>query len=151
MKKSALFLLSGAILLSSCTSDIGTNVYDVSNANTVSQVAPCTVVSVRPVTVRASDSGNGTALGAIAGGVAGSQIGSGSEAGVLGALGGALIGGVAGTIAEDELSTQSALEYIVQLQNGTLQTVTQGTDVWLQAGQNCFLVYGSHARVIPAN
>ena len=151
MKKSALFLAFGAILLSSCTTDIGTNEFDVSNANTVSQVMPCTVISVRPVTVRDSDSGKGATLGAIAGGVAGSQIGSGSKAGVLGALGGALIGGVAGTIAEDELSTQSALEYIVRLQNGNMQTVTQGTDVVLQAGQKCYLIYGHHARVIPAN
>ena len=149
--KGGLFLLfPAAMLLSSCAADIGANDYDVSNANKVNQVQPCTVVTRRVVTVRDGDN-SGATLGTIAGGVAGSQIGRGSTASVLGALGGALIGGVAGDLAQEGLSTQTGYEYIVRQDNGSMVTVTQGTDVLLQPGQKCLVIYGNQARVIPYN
>ena len=88
----------------------------------------------------------------IAGGVAGSQIGKGSTAGVLGAVGGALVGGAAGNLAQRGLSKQSGYEYVVQLDNGGLVTVTQGSDVLMAVGQRCMVLYGSgsdRARIIP--
>ena len=116
----------------------------------VGQVLPCRVVSVRQVNVSSSDSSTGSVIGAIGGGVAGSTIGHGRGS-VLGALGGAALGALAGDFAEGELSKQTGVEYIVKLDNGTMRTITQGTDVYMQPGQKCYLLYGNQSRIIPAN
>jgi outer membrane lipoprotein SlyB len=105
---------------------------------------------VRQVNVSSSDSSTGSVLGAIGGGVAGSTIGHGRGS-LLGALGGAALGGLAGNYAQQGLSSQDGVEYIVRLDNGNLRTITQGTDVYMQPGQRCFLLYGAQSRVIPAN
>ena len=153
MKKTALILIIPALLMmGACATDIGANQYDSSAVGSVTRALKGTVISVRNITVRDSDKSAGTAVGALAGGVAGSQIGKGSTAGILGAVGGALLGGAAGNLAQGGLSSQSGYEYVVQLDNGGVVTVTQGNDVLLANGQRCMVLYGdgsSRARVIP--
>lgn len=145
-------LLAGAAILavSACAPNINSNHYATSGTGEVGQAMNCTVVSVRQVNVSSSDSSTGSVLGAIGGGVAGSTIGHGRGS-VLGALGGAALGGIAGNYAQEGLSSQGGLEYIVRLDNGNLRTITQGADVYMQPGQPCFLLYGAQSRVIPAN
>ena len=151
MKSYALALLIPALLCSAaCTSNIGANDYSVQNVNSVQSAQIGTIISVRKVIVQ-NDNGNGALLGTVAGGVAGSQIGSGSTAGILGALGGAIVGGFAGDIAQEELSKQAGYEYVVQLQNGGIVTVTQGNDVLMTVGEKCLVIYGPQARLIPYN
>ena len=155
MKKTALILIIPALLMmGACATDIGANQYDSSAVGSVTRALKGTVISVRNITVRDSDKSAGTAVGALAGGVAGSQIGKGSTAGILGAVGGTLLGGAAGNLAQGGLSSQSGYEYVVQLDNGGVVTVTQGNDVLLANGQRCMVLYGdgsSRARVIPYN
>ena len=157
MKKGLLTVSALALLASACASNINSNHYATSSTGAVGQVMACTVVSVRQVAVSSSDSSTGAVLGAIGGGVAGIQAaldcadaghGRGS---LLGALGGAALGGVAGNYAQEGLTRQDGLEYIVKLDNGALRTITQGTDVYMQPGQRCYLMYGDQSRVIPAN
>ncbi len=150
MKKSSLFVGILSLLVSACAPNINSNHYNTSATGTVGQVVPCTVISVRQVSVSSSDSSTGSVLGAIGGGVAGSTIGHGRGS-VLGALGGAALGGIAGSMAQEGLSKQGGLEYIVKLDNGAMRTITQGTDVYMQAGQRCYLIYGEQSRIIPAN
>ena len=150
MNKLFLGLAFSTFLLSGCASNINSDHYATSSTGSVGQVMPCTVVSVRQVNVSSSDSSAGSVLGAIGGGVAGSTIGHGRGS-VLGALGGAALGALAGDFAEDELSKQTGVEYIVKLDNGAMRTITQGTDVYMQPGQKCYLLYGSQSRIIPAN
>ena len=147
----ALLTLPVLAVLNACTSDISANDYYASNANTVSTTKPCTVVSLRPVTVRSNDNNAGTLFGAAAGGVAGSAIGNGTTAPILGAIGGARLGGIAGDAAQGQLSKQTGYEYIVRLDNGSMVTVVQGNDVYIQPGQRCLVIYGRQARVIPYN
>lgn len=151
MKKTALSLMLPLLALTSaCTSNIGANDYAVQNVNTVQSAQIGTIISVRQVIVQ--NEGNGGALlGTVAGGVAGSQIGRGSTAGILGALGGAIVGGVAGDLAQDQLSKQAGYEYVIQLQNGSIVTVTQGNDVLMTVGEKCLVIYGPQARVVPYN
>ena len=155
MKKIALFLAVAALsVLGACTADIGANQYDSSSVGSVTRAVKGKIISVRHVTVRDDDRSTGTTIGGVAGGLAGSQIGKGSTAGVLGAVGGALLGGVAGNLAQSELSSQGGYEYVIQLENGGVVSVTQGTDVILNIGQPCMVIYGngnSRARVIPYN
>ncbi len=133
-----------------CTSNIGANEYSVSGTGEVNRALKGTVLSVRQVSVE-SDNGAGTLIGAAAGGVAGSAIGGDDTAHILGAIGGAVLGGVAGDAAQGALSKQSGYEYVIQLDNGNLVTVTQGTDILLTPGQKCLVLYGKQARVIPYN
>ena len=75
---------------------------------------------------------------------------SGSDtAHILGAIGGAVVGGIAGNAAQEGLSSQSGYEYVIQLDNGSMVTVSQGNDVLLNPGQKCMVLYGKRARVVP--
>ncbi len=149
MNKTAWMLfLPFLALTAACTSNIGANNYAVQNVNKVQTAQIGTIISVRKVIVQ-NENGGGALLGTVAGGVAGSQIGRGSTAGILGALGGAIVGGVAGDIAQSELSKQAGYEYVIQLQNGGIVTVTQGNDVLMTVGEKCMVIYGPQARVIP--
>ncbi len=155
MKKFALILMVPVlVLLGACAADIGGNQYDSSSVGSVTKALKGKVVSVRMVTVRDEDRSTGTAIGGLAGGVAGSQIGRGSTAGVLGAVGGALLGGAAGNLAQKGLTSQHGYEYVIELDNGGVVSLTQGTDIVLAVGQRCMVIYGSgrsRARVIPYN
>lgn len=148
MKKYS-YLLALPLLLSSCASDIDSNYYSTGSVGQVSQAQGCTVVSVRPIQV-STQNGAGTAIGGIAGGIAGSQIGGGSTAHLLGAVGGAILGGFAGDAAQKGLSSQQGYEYIVRLDNGNTVSTTQGSDVLLNPGQRCQIIFGNPARVIPS-
>ncbi len=155
MKKFAFILLMPIVLaIAGCASQIGANQYDSAAVGSVNRVRIGTVISVRQITVADNDNSLGTAIGGIAGGVAGSQIGKGDTAAILGAVGGALVGGAAGNYAQRGLSRQKGYEYVVQLDNGGLVTVTQGTDILLAVGQRCMVLYGSgsdRARIVPYN
>ena len=144
MKKFVIALILPVMaVLAGCASQIGANQYDSAAVGSVNRARAGTIVSVRAITVADSDNSLGTAIGGIAGGVAG---------GVLGAVGGALVGGAAGNLAQRGLSKQSGYEYVVQLDNGGLVTVTQGSDVLMAVGQRCMVLYGSgsdRARIIP--
>ena len=150
MKNKLLYTCICALMATACASNINSDHYTTSATGSVGQVMPCTVVSVRQVNVSSSDSSAGSLIGAIGGGVAGSTIGHGRGS-VLGALGGAALGALAGDFAEGELSKQGGVEYIVKLDNGAMRTITQGTDVYMQPGQKCYLLYGNQSRIIPAN
>lgn len=131
-----------------CTSRIGADQYDTSAVGEVNRAVKGTVVSVRQISI-ASNNGAGTLIGGAAGGVAGSMIGGSDTAHILGAIGGAVVGGIAGNAAQEGLSSQSGYEYVIQLDNGSMVTVSQGNDVLLNPGQKCMVLYGKRARVVP--
>lgn len=151
MKKWALlFVFPLALMLSGCYSAIGADQYATDSVGEVNRALRGTVVSVRAVQV-ASDGQTGTLIGGAAGAVAGSMIGGSDAAHILGGIGGAVIGGMAGDAAQGALTKQSGYEYVVELDNGSLVTVSQGNDVVLRPGQRCIVLYGKRARVIPYN
>lgn len=149
MKKLAILLvLPFVFAISACTSNIGADQYATDSIGEVNRALKGTVVSVRAISV-SSDGPAGTLIGGAAGGVAGSMIGGSDTAHILGAIGGAVLGGIAGDAAQEGLSKQSGYEYVVELDNGNLVTVSQGNDVLLNPGQRCMVLYGSRARVVP--
>lgn len=147
MKKGLLLAVCGLFLLGGCRSNINADHYSVNQTGRVSTVSQCTVLSVRYVGVN-SDSGAGTLIGSVAGGVAGSTIGRGSAANTLGAVGGALLGGLVGDMAEQGLSSQTGVEYVVRLDNGQVISITQGTQGALGVGQRCLVLFGNPSRII---
>lgn len=135
------------LLLAACQSDIDSYQYGTSSVGQANAAAQCRVINVRQVQVK-SDNQLGTLIGGAAGGVAGYGIGGDSTAHWLGSIGGAVLGGIAGNAAQGALSSQKGYEYIVELNNGQVMTITQGTDVLLSPGQRCMLLYGNPARLI---
>jgi outer membrane lipoprotein SlyB len=108
-------------MLAGCARNLEQDVY--TSGNTVGKVVQGVIVSARPVTVKdqddTSNAGVGALGGGVAGGVAGSAIGKGKGS-ALAAVGGAIAGAVIGAYAEDALSTQSGMEYVVKLAAATL-------------------------------
>ena len=115
--KKTVGVLGLAALLAACQADIGSNQYGTSSVGRAAAASPCSVISVRQVSVK-SDNNMGAIAGALVGGVGGYGIGSGSTAHNLGAVGGALLGGYAGDKAQGALSSQAGYEYVVRLDNG---------------------------------
>ena len=149
MKKSVYLVLPAMLLVAACAPRIGSNDYSYSGVRQASNAFPCTVVSVRAVTVSSDDNSAGTLIGGIAGGVAGSTIGHGRSANTFGALGGAAAGALLGNLAQDSMMKQGGYEYIVRTDSGQTYSVTQGTDTLLSAGQRCMFINGAESRVIP--
>lgn len=146
MKKLFLTLVATTALMG-CQSNINSDHYSTSQTGRVSNVSQCTVLNVRYVGVN-SDTGSGTLVGSVAGGIAGSTIGGGSTAHTLGAVGGALLGGLVGSATEQGLSSQTAIEYVLKLDNGQVISITQGTAGALNVGQRCLVLFGNPSRVI---
>ena len=79
------------------------------------------------------------------------MIGGNSAVNVIGAVGGAVLGGYLGSKAQEGLSAQNGIEYIVKLNNGKAITLTQGNDVVFTVGQPVYVLdadYGERARII---
>lgn len=141
--------VASALLLSSCAREISPNVYNESHVGEASRSFRGSIISVREITVTAGehleDNSTGIGLGAVAGGLAGNQFGSGSG-NIAATVGGAVLGGVAGAFAEKQLKSQTALEYIVELDNRELRTVVQGTEPRLSPGTRVILMIGQKGR-----
>ena len=152
MKKFVIaFVLPLTLLLGACAENIGANHYNTSSVGQVNRAARGTVVAVRQVTVSDGDGQIGKLSGAIAGGAAGSMIGGNDAVRVMGGVGGAVLGGIVGDAVQEGVTRQTGYEYTIQLENGGLVTITQGTDILLQPGQRCLVLYGKQAHVVPYN
>lgn len=118
MKTTAL-ILAATLALAACGRNLDSATY--TSSNPVGKVVYGTVISARQVTVKDTDSSKNNVLGGVAGGalggVAGSTIGGGSGKS-LATIGGVIAGAMLGSAAEDQLSTSSGTEYIVQLDSG---------------------------------
>lgn len=147
--------LIGAMALSGCAREIGSDSYEGAAAGEISRTYAGVVENVRQVEIQEQDrlEGNktGQLLGGVAGGFAGSAFGSGlGQAAAVAA--GAIIGSVIGSVAEQEIKRQPALEYIVRSETGELVTVVQGLEPALSPGQRVFVQEGrlGRSRIIPA-
>ncbi len=126
------------------------------------QVEIGTILSIVPVTVRASGTAStiGTGLGAAVGGLLGHQVGGGNGK-TLTTIAGAVAGGIGGGIATQHLYAQSALQITVQLAGctgayGCTEAITQAAAQGqpLHVGQRVEIVQGAGwgggaARVLP--
>lgn len=153
-----------AVALSGCV-QTSANVYEPYAVGQAAYTEMGVVTASRPVEVASrGGTGIGAVVGAVAGGIAGSQIGpsrsynrrgyrrrGSSAASALGTLGGAVIGGLIGAVIETEASRQTATEYVVRLDDGSLVTIVQGSQP-IATGQRVFLQTPGQgrARIIPA-
>lgn len=109
-------LLLSILALTACARQMDADTY--SSSASVGKVLKGTVLSARLITIKDNDKLTDNSTGMLAGGAAGAAGGSavGSGNGNTAAIvGGGIAGAVIGALVEDQLSTQSGTEYIVQL------------------------------------
>ncbi|SCA62650.1 Outer membrane lipoprotein pcp [Chlamydiales bacterium SCGC AG-110-M15] len=141
-------------LFTSCAREISSNVYEADHVGETSETYRGVIISARQIRVTDKERLEENTLGAVGGGVTGAVVGSnigkgkGSE---VGSVVGALAGAVLGSMAEKKLKEQMGMEYVVELSNGELRTVVQGTNQALSVGQNVLLMVGKtgRSRLIP--
>lgn len=140
-------LILGSLILTSCAREISSDVYASRQVGEVSTTYSGVIKSVRPVLVQhgeqLEDNGLGLAGGGVVGGAVGNAVGRGR---FLPTAVGAIAGAVAGTLAEKKLKEQTALEYVVQLENGNLITVVQGQDQVFAIGQPVYVLVSQFGR-----
>lgn len=140
--------------LSGCARNISSDTYSASHVGEASQTYQGVIVAKRQVNVEEGERLQDNTAGLVGGGVGGGLLGSllgGGKGRVLGAVGGAAAGALAGAYAQKALSQQTAWEYTVKLDNGSLRTVVQGQDTSLSIGQKVLLQvsHGGRSRVTP--
>ncbi|GAB2710519.1 MULTISPECIES: glycine zipper 2TM domain-containing protein [Comamonas] len=142
-------LLSLALvgLLVGCANTTDPSTYSVGSVGQVNRSVSGIIVSARPVTINAN-TGAGAGVGGVAGAVAGSSIGGGTRAHALGAIGGAVAGALVGAAIEQNSSQLSGMEYVVSTSNGSLLTITQGSEPAYRENDRVIILYGSPARLI---
>ncbi|MDE6250538.1 MAG: hypothetical protein K2M34_02805 [Alphaproteobacteria bacterium] len=141
-----------ACVLTACAANLDTNRYQTSAAGQINSVQEGVIINARPVRIATENGGVGSLAGGVAGGALGSTIGGSNVANIIGAVGGAVLGGALGAKAQEGLSAQNGMEYIVKLDNGKAITLTQGDDTVYSVGQAVYVLdaqYGERARIIP--
>lgn len=149
MKK--IFALFMVMVLTACGANLDLDRYETSGAGNVNTVSEGVIISARPVTIATENGDVGQLAGGIIGGVAGGQISDNALTQTIGAVGGAVLGGYLGGKAQEGLSAQGGIEYIVKLDSGKAVTLTQGDDVKFSVGQSVYVLdadYGERARII---
>jgi outer membrane lipoprotein SlyB len=135
--KAILATLAAATLLAGCSRNLNGDTY--TSNNTVGKVTYGTIVSARSVTVKDHDKLEQNTIGGlgggVAGGIAGSSIGGGTGKGIA-TVGGAILGAVAGAYAQDQLTTQTGFEYIVQLDSPRYNDRTKKKNVTIKGSDS---------------
>jgi outer membrane lipoprotein SlyB len=110
-----------------------------------------TIVSARPVQVQGGTGGGlGGVGGAVAGGLVGSTIGGDWRAQMLAGVGGALVGGAVGSAAERNLSSGTAVAFVVQEDRGSAFEVVQTNEDSLAVGERVMISRGDRVRLSRA-
>jgi outer membrane lipoprotein SlyB len=144
-----------SLLLGGCARNISPHVYSEKSVDEAADTYEGVVLTARRVTVKGSESLKDNTIGGAAGGVTGAVLGSmigGGRGSALAAVGGGLLGAVGGAYAQDALSTQEGMQYVVRLTNGQLKTIVQGTDVNIPVGSRVLVMISHHkgrSRIVP--
>ena len=149
--KNFLFVCLAAVVLTACGANLSTDRYATSGAGHVNTVSEGVIINVRPVTIATENGEVGQLAGGIVGGVAGGMVSDNTLAQTIGAVGGAVLGGYLGGKAQEGLSMQGGMEYIVKLDSGKSVTLTQGDDKVFSVGQRVYVLdadYDERARII---
>lgn len=141
----AVSLTAAALTFTGCATDISSQSYSDSHVGETARSYRATVIKVRKVKVGPDELGKNQ-NGALAGGLGGAMLGStmgGGNGKALMTIAGGVAGAVGGAYAEKALKTQVGLEITVELRNGKLLTIVQGSDIAFFKGERVILMsYG---------
>jgi len=140
-------LINGTLLtFTSCAREISSDVYVANRVGEVSTTYTGIIRNVRQVCVDASESLGDNQTGIIGGAATGGLIGNAFGGNLLPTAVGAVAGAVGGSMIEKKLKQQSALEYIVEIENGGLMTIVQGCDNFISIGQPVYVIVSQSGR-----
>jgi len=108
------------------------------------------IVEMTQIDIAGTDSGVGTAAGALSGGIVGGALtasphhrrfspGRGAV-NALGIIGGAVAGGVAGNLAERAITRDTAFEFLVERPDGSVISIVQTNELGLREGDKVIMV-----------
>jgi len=148
MRTLALTLL-GLSLLAACGRETSSNVYDSQTFGEATTTYRGTILDMREVTVKNGEGIQNNTTGLIGGGVVGALLGSTIGRGD-GRLVSEVVGGVAGAAGgaalQEKLGTESAIQYIVRLDNGEEKAIVQALEPPLHVGQKVYVMIPHHGR-----
>lgn len=137
------------LVLPSCARQISSNTYAAGAVGETSETYTGTIIHSRMVAVEDKEYLEQNGLGIVGGGLGGAYLGSKvgrGEGNTLATIGGALLGATGGAFAEKALKSQTAMEYVVALDNGQSRTVVQGPEPQFGVGQNVYLIVSNKGR-----
>ncbi len=140
-------------LFTSCAPNISPSTYTGRDIGRVARTYAGVVRNARLVIINSDQleqNGTGIIVGGVGGAIAANSITKGRGSG-LATFGGAILGSVAGALVERDLKEQNGMEYIIELEDGTLMTIVQGCEPLIYPGQGVYVMmydYGN-SRVIP--
>ncbi|MGN1063382.1 MAG: glycine zipper 2TM domain-containing protein [Alphaproteobacteria bacterium] len=137
--KKIVFALLLACTLAACGIGNTNTTYERYNVGQQGTVSYGTIINMSVVNT-AGTSSVGTIGGAVAGGAAGSMIGGNTAVNIIGGVGGAILGGMIGNAAESAITKDTAIEFIVQKQNGQIVSVVQSNELNLRVGDYVMLI-----------
>jgi len=147
--------LCGAVVmafLAACGIGNTNTTYDRSQIGRQGHTSVGRIVAMTQIDIAGTDSGIGTATGAVSGGIVGGALTAprhhgwhrpspGRRAvGALGVIGGAVAGGIAGNLAEKAITKDTAFEFIVEKPNGSVITIVQTNELGLREGDKVILI-----------
>ncbi len=144
MNKIIILLLSIPFILAGCASEQGGDVYSRDQVREVQHFKVGTVESMHKVRIEGTKTPIGSTAGAVAGGIAGSGASSG-KTGQVAAVLGAVVGGMAGAAAEEGLTRENGIEYVIKLEDGSNISVVQAV------GKDEDIKVGDKVRVIESD
>ena len=139
-----------SLTLTACASKYSPDVVDGDEAARLSNVSSAKILDVRAVKIK-GDKEVGAVTGAALGGLGGYTAGGNDELRAAGAVVGAIAGGIVGAAVQERTTTEQAYEYIIEREDGRVQTIIQTGEAPLLAGQNVYIIRSSErTRIIPA-
>jgi outer membrane lipoprotein SlyB len=148
----ALALAAALAPLAACAPTNTNTTYAASEIGRPADVTYGVIVSMRPVTVQAQNTGIGALGGAAAGATAGSFIGRNDvRANILGAVAGGLIGAVAGNAVEKSVNKGDAVEFIIRQDDGSTLSVVQTNEDGFRPGDRVVLTRGARTHIAHAS
>ena len=131
-----------AVLLGACAHPMGVAEYRAHAAMGEQSVRYGVVDTVREVTIRARETGVGSASGAMIGSIAGSHAGHGHHSSVAGFIGGAILGAIIGSEVERSANERPGVELTVLLDSGRTIAVVQDAEERFRAGDRVRVLSG---------
>lgn len=149
MKHCQIAVLALALALSACMPRHTNSQYEQTDIGRASTVMRGEIIAMREVKLSGTNSGLGATTGAVGGGVGGAVAGGNNlPAAIVGTVGGAVVGGVVGAVAEEQLTKDKAVEFVIRQENDQIIAVPQSNEENLAVGERVLVLRSNVVRII---
>lgn len=138
-----------ALSLAACSETPGQGRYSAYESGVAAHVEEGEVVSFRPVSIGANNTGTGAVVGGVSGAVVGSQFGGRRQDHATFGIAGALAGAVLGNAIEKGNETQGYAYTVRVRRSGELVEIVQPDASPIPNGSAVAISYGARVRIAP--